>query len=147
LVPKVLVPVPNENRSSLQIVSLVWNSTLENYAASYAASQDKSGGSCSGSLKHSGGPYGENLYWYWTSTGALATPAQAVNAWIAEKQYYSYKNNSCATGKVCGHYTQVVWAKTRRVGCFVRACTSNRGATYIICSYDPPGNYVGQRPY
>jgi pathogenesis-related protein 1 len=131
----------------LGIVPLVWNSTLASYAANYAASQDKSGAGCSGALKHSGGPYGENLYWYWTSTKVLATPTQAVSAWIAEKQYYNYQTNSCATGKVCGHYTQVIWAKTRRVGCVAHNCTSNPGATFAICSYDPPGNIAGQRPY
>ena len=65
-------------------------------------------------------------------------------------QHYTspkYTTNTCAWGKECGHHTQVVWAETRRVGCVVHDCASNRGATYAICNYNPPGNYEGQRPY
>jgi hypothetical protein len=74
-------------------------------------------------------------------------PAEAMSAWIAEQQYYNYQTNSCATGEDCGHYTQIVWADTHSVGCVAHACTSNRSATLFVCSYDPPGNIVGQRPY
>ena len=137
----------NAERRRLGLPLLVWDNTLATYAAKYAANQDRVGAGCSGNLRHSNGPYGENLYWYWTSTRALATPGQALASWISEKNYYNYRTNTCAWGKECGHYTQVVWAKTRRVGCVARACASNRGATYVICNYNPPGNYIGQRPY
>ena len=137
----------NGERQSLGISPLVWDDTLASYANQYALSQDNPQGGCSGDLTHSNGPYGENLYWYWTSSGTLATPTDAVNAWISEKQDYDYASNTCVSGQECGHYTQVVWAATLRVGCVAHACASNPGATYTICSYDPPGNYVGQRPY
>ena len=137
----------NVERQRLGIPPLVWDNTLATFAAKYAANQDRVGAGCSGNLRHSNGPYGENLYWYWTSTRALATPGQALASWISEKKYYNYRSNTCAKGKKCGHYTQVVWAKTRRVGCVARACASKRGATYVICNYNPPGNYIGQRPY
>ena len=126
---------------------LVWDYTLAAYANKYAANQDTPDAGCSGALRHSGGPYGENLYWYWNSNRVRATPSQAVGSWVSERQYYNYKANACAGGHECGHYTQVTWAKTRRVGCVARACTSNPLATYVICSYYPPGNYIGQRPY
>ncbi|KAE9446141.1 hypothetical protein C3L33_21961, partial [Rhododendron williamsianum] len=51
----------------------------------------------------------------------------------------------CAAGKVCGHYTQVVWRNSVRLGCARVRC--NDGLWFITCNYDPPGNYVGQRPY
>jgi uncharacterized protein YkwD len=137
----------NAERKTLGLVPLVWDAKLTAYASAYAATQDKAGAGCAGVLKHSGGPYGENLYWYWTTTRVKATPAQALADWISEKKYYNYQTNSCASGHDCGHYTQVVWARTLRVGCVARKCTSNALATYIICNYDPPGNYVGQRPY
>ena len=137
----------NSERETLGIPLLVWDDTLATYANEYATSEDTPQGGCSGALVHSGGPYGENLYWYWTSDGTLATPSQAVSAWISENIYYDYQTNTCATGEVCGHYTQVVWAGTSRVGCVAHACTSNPGATYTICSYDPAGNVVGEFPY
>lgn len=36
---------------------------------------------------------------------------------------------------------QVVWKSTTKVGCGAVMCGSSRIYT---CSYDPPGNYVGQ---
>lgn len=42
----------------------------------------------------------------------------------------------------CGHYTQVVWANTKRVGCAAAECRN--GGTFVVCSYDPPGNMDGR---
>ena len=70
----------------------------------------------------------------------------AVGLWVNEKSNYDSNSNTCAAGNVCGHYTQVVWENSLRLGCGKVRCDNNRG-TLIICNYDPPGNYVGQRPY
>lgn len=84
-------------------------------------------------------PFGENLY---EIRGATATPAEVVNAWAAESRNYDYNANRCRG--VCGHYTQVVWRDTKQVGCAV-AQSSDR--QIWVCEYDPPGNYVGKRPF
>ncbi|HYO58230.1 CAP domain-containing protein [Archangium sp.] len=98
------------------------------------------------------GKYGENL-------AAAAPPgsktnAQAVEDWVSEVADYSYSKNKCAPGKMCGHYTQVVWRNTTQVGCATAICTKNSpfGAQFPkwqlwVCNYTPPGNYVGQKPY
>ncbi len=100
-------------------------------------------------FKHSNGSYGENIY---ADTGQ--GDAQAVVAdWVSEKKNYNYAANSCSS--VCGHYTQVVWAKSLRLGCAVKQCTTgspfgsfNGGKwSFWVCNYDPPGNFNGQRPY
>jgi len=59
---------------------------------------------------------------------------------------YTYSTNSCASGKVCGHYTQVVWKNSTKIGCAGVVC-SNGGGIIYGCNYDPPGNYSGQKPY
>lgn len=69
----------------------------------------------------------------------------AVAMWVNEKVDYNYNSNTCATNKVCGHYTQVVWRKSVRLGCAKVRCRN--GGTLISCNYDPRGNYVGQKPY
>jgi hypothetical protein len=65
-----------------------------------------------------------------------------VASWADEARGYNVSANSC-TG-VCGHYTQIVWRKTRSVGCAVAA---DPGREVWVCEYDPPGNVVGYRPY
>jgi hypothetical protein len=54
---------------------------------------------------------------------------------------------------VCGHYTQIVWKTTTRLGCGVALCDQNSPFMgfpkweFWVCNYAPPGNYNGQRPY
>jgi pathogenesis-related protein 1 len=83
--------------------------------------------------------YGQNLF---EITGAAASPIQVVNAWDSEAADYDYAANKCR--RVCGHYTQIVWASTKEVGCGV-ARDSRREVW--VCDYAPPGNYSGKRPY
>ncbi|KAB2604683.1 pathogenesis-related protein 1-like [Pyrus ussuriensis x Pyrus communis] len=126
----------NTAREAVGVGPLTWDDNVAGYAQNYA---NQHVGDCS--LVHSGGPYGENLA---MSTGDMSGTA-AVDLWVAEKADYNYESNSCADGKVCGHYTQVVWRNSARVGCAKVRCSS--GGTFIGCNYDPPGNYVGEKPY
>ncbi|KAG0568949.1 hypothetical protein KC19_6G054200 [Ceratodon purpureus] len=120
------------------IPDLRWNNQLQAYATNWASNRANTA-RCA--LSHSGGPYGENIFW---SSGS-STPADAVRAWVDEKQFYNYGSNSCAAGRVCGHYTQVVWRNSQFVGCGSANCPG--GGTFVVCSYNPPGNFNGQRPY
>ncbi|KAM3291381.1 pathogeneis-related protein 1B [Capsicum chacoense] len=128
--------IHNSARSEVGVSAITWNTTLETYAQNYANQRI---GDCN--LVHSNGPYGENIA---KGSGSF-TGAAAVNLWVNEKQYYDYASNTCATGQQCGHYTQVVWRNSIRVGCARVQCTN--GWWFVICSYDPRGNYIGQRPY
>jgi pathogenesis-related protein 1 len=83
--------------------------------------------------------YGENLF---EIAGATASSAQVVNAWAAESRSYDYSSNRCRG--VCGHYTQIVWGDTKYVGC---AVGRGGGREVWVCEYDPPGNWLGKRPY
>jgi len=92
---------------------------------------------------------GENIA---ASTGGL-DGAAAVAMWAGEWKHYAYRSNTCAAGEQCGHYTQLVWRNTLRVGCATARCTtgspftSSSTWTFVVCDYEPPGNYVGQKPY
>uniref|UniRef100_A0A3Q3JEJ0 SCP domain-containing protein n=1 Tax=Monopterus albus TaxID=43700 RepID=A0A3Q3JEJ0_MONAL len=76
----------------------------------------------------------------------------AIENWVNEKQYYNYNSNTCS--KVCGHYTQVVWASSYKVGCATQLCPNgireefspNEGAIFV-CNYAPAGNIDGRKPY
>lgn len=128
----------NAARAALGMSPLAWDANLVKYARWYA-NQRRS--DCA--LIHSNGPYGENIFW---GSGTGWTPAQAATAWVMERKWYNYWSNSCAWGQKCGHYTQIVWRDTRRVGCARVICYGGRGV-FMTCNYDPPGNYIGERPY
>lgn len=91
---------------------------------------------------------GENLF---ASTNER-TATTVVDDWASESASYSYASNSCALLRVCGHYTQLVWRSSVGLGCAQQRCTTGSpfgsGTWFlVVCNYDPPGNFAGQRPY
>ncbi len=99
------------------------------------------------------GKYGENLYWgsavLWSDGRReiqKVSPKKVVDDWASERKDYDYRSNSCTPGKMCGHYTQVVWKTTTAAGCAVALCEDTREQIWV-CRYQPPGNWVGKRPY
>ncbi|KAH9310484.1 hypothetical protein KI387_025519, partial [Taxus chinensis] len=129
----------NAARAEVGEKPMQWNKKLHSYAENYA---NQRRGDCN--LQHSNGPYGENIFW--GSDASSFSNTDAVNAWVDEKKYYNYNSNSCDAGQMCGHYTQVVWKNSVNVGCARVVCDNSKGV-FIICSYDPPGNYIGEKPY
>ncbi|XP_058628420.1 GLIPR1-like protein 1 isoform X2 [Onychostoma macrolepis] len=82
-------------------------------------------------------------------------PESAVQSWNDEDQFYDYNTNQCKPGKVCGHYTQNVWADSYKVGCAAQACPngvaetsfSTKPGVIFVCNYATAGNYRGVAPY
>jgi hypothetical protein len=83
---------------------------------------------------------GENIY----ASSATASPRRAVQSWTEERQNYDYARDKCAGS--CGHYTQIVWAKSVFLGCAIASCPNLRFSSSIVCDYGPGGN-SGGRPY
>jgi len=86
------------------------------------------------------GYVGENIY---ASTGS-ATPQAAVNNWMTEASSYDYSTNNIG---VAGHYTQVVWRASVRIGCAIVNCPNYTYHNTILCDYAPGGNITTQKPY
>ncbi|KAK6240535.1 hypothetical protein SCA6_005924 [Theobroma cacao] len=126
----------NTARAAVGVGPMTWDNNVAAFAQNYA---NQHIGDCN--LVHSGGPYGENL----AMSSADLSGTNAVRMWVDEKADYDYSSNTCAPGKVCGHYTQVVWRSSVRLGCAKVRCSN--GGTFIGCNYDPPGNFVGEKPY
>ena len=106
-------------------------------------------------MRHSepDGKYGENLFWgsavSWTEGRnelQKVSSKQVVEDWGSEKADYNYRSNQCADGKMCGHYTQIVWRDTTKVGCGVAVCEDTQEQVWA-CQYQPAGNWVGKKPY
>ncbi|KZV29579.1 pathogenesis-related protein PR-1-like [Dorcoceras hygrometricum] len=120
---------------------LIWDSELEQYAR-WWAKQRQEDCKAAHSFPEDGFKLGENIYW---GSGSTWTPTDAVRAWADEEKYYNYGSNSCVQGELCGHYTQIVWRNTRRIGCARVVCDT--GDSFMTCNYYPPGNVIGERPY
>ena len=128
----------NRARAEVGVGPMRWDENVAAYARNYANIRSRD---CA--LVHSQGPFGENIA---MSTGDFSGTS-AVAMWVSEKSIYDYNSNTCIGGDpwACLHYTQVVWRDSTRLGCAKVRCNS-RG-TFIICSYDPPGNFQGQWPF
>ncbi|KAK7412222.1 hypothetical protein VNO78_03672 [Psophocarpus tetragonolobus] len=134
--PQDYLKAHNSARSQVGVGPMRWDATVASYAQRYLNTLK---GNCK--MVHSRGPYGENLAW----SSADLTGVAAVKMWVAEKPKYDYNSNTCLGGE-CRHYTQVVWRNSLRLGCAKVRCNDAR-STIISCNYDPPGNYINQRPY
>jgi uncharacterized protein YkwD len=133
----------NVVRAEVGVPGLTWDPTIAATAQAYA---DK----CI--FQHSGAAgLGENLAAYAPPGGRTASAP--VDDWASEKANYDYASNTCANGQVCGHYTQVVWKNSLRLGCGVQSCSTNSPFMGFpnweiwVCNYAPPGNVGGERPY
>ncbi len=120
--------------------ALTWSNALAQSAQNYADIL-----AANGEFDHSHWGYGENLY----AATFSATYTNAIDSWYAEKGDYDYAGNSCTPGAQCGHYTQLIWRDTTEFGCAKAIYKTGQytGWTVVVCQYNPPGNYTGQRPY
>jgi uncharacterized protein YkwD len=122
----------NAERSAIGIPLLSYNLTIEASAQAVADT-------CV--FQHSSSDFGENIF---AGSGSFGTMAVAVSSWMSEKSDWSCSTNKCSG--TCGHYTQIVWADSVRLGCGLKNCGGQLGV-YVVCQYDPPGNYVGENPF
>ncbi|KAK3775944.1 hypothetical protein RRG08_000355 [Elysia crispata] len=71
------------------------------------------------------------------------TFSDAIDAWFGENVHYrplfGTSVRTVGGAKPIGHYTQLVWATTNRVGCGLAHCS---GLAFHVCNYAPMGNTV-----
>ncbi len=152
-----LLKVHNDARVAVGISQqLTWSDTIAVDAQSYADTLAESGAWEHDPKNHGGytnGPYGENLYTAYSSSGKIPSWEKAALSWVDEKAFYHYgvsgDKSTCDTGKSCGHYTQIIWENTTQVGCATSLYKkgSYKGWYLIVCKYKTPGNYRGETPY
>lgn len=84
--------------------------------------------------------YGENLFVASgdiKSMGFQVTGKLVVDAWYDEIKMYKWGNR---LQKGTGHFTQVVWKKSKLLGTGIAAYDNK---VFVVCNYDPHGNTNG----
>jgi hypothetical protein len=154
-----ILKIHNDERDAVGVPALKWSDSLAADAKSWAEhlaslppkpSSSSGWNQCCGGqpdLVHSSTEHGENL---WAGSAGGYSTADSVQGWANEKNHWKYSPigdpSGCPSGKMCGHYTQMVWRTTTDVGC--ATAIGNHGKfEFLVCQYRPPGNYNGQKPY
>lgn len=138
-----LLAAHNRVRAQVGVPPLVWDDRLAGEAGLWGRHLSRLG-----RLVHSRdsslNPQGENL---WAGTRGYYTPEMMVGLWAAERRHFRpgiFPVNS-RTGRLddVGHYTQMIWRSTKRVGC---ALIQGKYDEFLVCRYLEGGNVIGESP-
>lgn len=145
LMREVVLGMHNEERESLGLSPLAWDSALAADAARYARQMAQTNIFRHSARASRAVPSGENL---WMGSRGLYDYEVMVGSFLDEKRYFRSSGtlpDLSTTGRWedVGHYTQIIWRSTRKVGC---ALAAGQSYDYLVCRYFPAGNVFGQNP-
>ncbi|CAF1027523.1 unnamed protein product [Didymodactylos carnosus] len=130
----------NWHRARHCVPPLIISRTLNEIAQSYANYL-----AATSTFEHSGNKLGkeslgENLYMQWISDGRVkVSGAAATKNWYDEISLYDYNNPTYS--EQTGHFTQMVWKDTKKMGVGVALSPDGR-EVYIVANYYPAGNII-----
>ncbi|XP_066451483.1 serotriflin-like [Eleutherodactylus coqui] len=148
-IQKEIVDLTNKLRRSVEpsarnMVEVSWNEEAAKTALRYAET-------CA--MKHSNVSQrnitdcscGENLF----MSSYRANWTEVLMAFFNEYKDYDYTNNTAKTpNAMIGHYTQLVWYISSKIGCAVAKCLDHPKYKYFyVCHQCPMGNIIGEWPY
>ncbi|VDN08226.1 unnamed protein product [Thelazia callipaeda] len=133
------------------MLKLTWDCNLEKSAQQWADN-------CR--FKHSPRQYrqnaGENLYMYSSkvdvSNKVDTIGVQASNSWWSElPKFYHNNPSNIMTEKVfnqrVGHFTQMAWGATYKIGCGIAAHCESKRLIIVVCQYKVSGNMIDSKIY
>ena len=139
--PARILAAHNAIRAQAGVMPLVWDNALGSAAAAYAQQMALTARFEHSNRKARPGT-GENLWM--GSHGAFSVEAM-VGGWASERRFFTpgMFPNVSRTGdwEDVGHYTQLIWPTTQRVGC---ALASTPRIDYLVCRYAGAGNIDGR---
>jgi len=160
IVPGDYIAETNAWRAEVGAPPLAWDDTIAKVAQSWADNLERQG--CDmvhstsewqkAAYKAAGGPeesLGENIAWACCDDPPKQSGIQVVDMWASEKKSYAYgaTGDECTShdGGTVGHYTQLVWAESNKMGCGMASC-GNKGTVWV-CNFYPAGNWMGEAPF
>ena len=137
-----VVAAHNRLRAGQAVQPTLWDRQLSASADAYALELARTG-RFTHSSKESRQGHGENL---WMGTKGAFAFDRMVADWGSEKWMFRAGRfpDVSTTGRWedVGHYTQIVWPTSVRVGCALR---SSAEYDYLVCHYGQAGNVFGER--
>lgn len=135
----------NKVRKDVGVDGVKWSPEVAKFAQAWADKLAESGElehrPVEGEWKQK---YGENI-------AINQTALKGAEAWYSEIK--DFKPGTAIpedfSNFTAGHYTQMVWKKTTIIGCGSAVMKKGqfKGLLVIVCNYDPPGNFIGEKPY
>jgi len=134
----------NKIRKGVGVPPLVWSVELAKYAQAWA--DHLAASSCTPEHRPFAGEwkqlYGESIF---MANDSSYTAMDASKDWYSEAKDYKGGAFSRSSFLLSGHYTQMVWRATSKVGFGYATCKN--GELLVVANYDPKGNLLGQTPY
>jgi len=122
----------NKIRAEFALDPLAWDCKLADFAQEWATRGE--------AAHRDDTDYGESIFVSGLGSEPVIT---ALDRWRNERASWDNTAGICTTGKVCTHYTQIVWKKTKTVGCGINRNATGKWKTLMVCNYDPAGNRPG----
>jgi hypothetical protein len=139
-----MMAVHNELRAELGVPPLAWDSSLEADAGLHAGRLAATDRMVHAQDRPGAEPQGENL---WMGTRGAFTPGAMAGSWVAEREVFVPGRfpdvSRTPDWQDVGHFTQMIWHSTRRLGC---ALAANERHEFLVCRYTPVGNIEGESP-
>jgi hypothetical protein len=139
--PVRILAAHNAERARAGVPPLIWDNDLGTAAAAYAQQM-----ALTSRFEHSNRQArrgtGENL---WMGSHGVFSVETMVGGWASEKQWFRPgvfpANSRTGNWEDVGHYTQMIWPTTTRIGC---ALASTARVDYLVCRYAGAGNIDGR---
>ncbi|XP_011165202.1 venom allergen 3 [Solenopsis invicta] len=138
---------PGPQPPAVSMPALVWDDELATIAQRWANQCNFNHDTCRNVDRFA---VGQNIAMTYNSGDNNSPMESFVDMWYDEVDkfdrnkvdYYEFEPST-------GHYTQVVWANTKTIGCGRIKYKESNGwnANYLVCNYGPSGNYIGQKIY
>ncbi len=135
-----IVSLHNQLRYAAGVQPIIWDRGLAAAADAYAAQLARTG-RWGHSPQASRPGQGENL---WMGTRGAFSVDEMVGAWASEGRLFRRGSfpavSRSGNWQDVGHYTQMIWPGSTRVGCAIRSSNSD---DYLVCRYSQAGNVFG----
>ena len=130
----------NDYRAAHGASPLTWDDELSAASSAYASQ-------CIYGHDQNRGKVGENIYAAGSSqplsASDLSWATQSTSEWYNEVKFWDFAAGK-SSGGVTGHFTQVVWKATTKLGCAVASCPGMLmdNSIFVVCRYSPRGNFL-----